>query len=179
MISQVAEVEELKKAREIIEKEAEKVMEEYKIKLKYEIGSMIETPRAALTAAKLAKYADFFSFGTNDFTQATFAFSRDDAEAKFIPFYLDRKILQANPFETIDNEGVGRLVKIGTDEGKESNSKLKVGVCGELGGDPVSIDFFDKAGFDYVSCSPYRIPVARLAAAQATLRSKHQASSTV
>jgi pyruvate,orthophosphate dikinase len=139
---------------------------------------MIETPRAALTASSMAKQADFFSFGTNDLTQATFAFSRDDVEAKFIPFYLEKKIIAANPFETLDYEGTGRLVSMATAEGKKANPTLKVGICGEHGGDPRSIEFFNSAGLDYVSCSPYRVPVARLAAAQAELKKKFKGSST-
>ena len=180
MISQVAAVEEFKRARSIVEKEAEEVMKKYGIRIKYEVGSMIETPRAALTATELAKVADFFSFGTNDLTQATFAFSREDVETKFLPFYLNEKLLKANPFETIDHSGVGRLVRIGTEEGKKEKSAIKIGVCGEVGGDPASIEFFNEVGLDYVSCSPFRVPVARLAAAQAELKKKSQkGSSTV
>ncbi|MDG6936010.1 MAG: pyruvate, phosphate dikinase, partial [Nitrososphaerota archaeon] len=127
----------------------------------------------------IAKYADFFSFGTNDLTQATFAFSRDDVEAKFIPFYVDSKVLPADPFSTLDAEGVGRLVAIGSKEGKEANSELEVGVCGETGGDPDSIEKFNSVDVNYVSASPYRVPIARLAAAQAELNKKHKASTTV
>jgi len=131
---------------------------------------MIETPRAALTAAEIAKVADFFSFGTNDLTQTTFAFSRDDAEAKFMAEYLEKKILPHNPFEIIDEKGVGRLVELATREGKAANPNLVVGICGEHGGEPNSVMFFHRAGLDYVSCSPYRVPIARLAAAQAQLK---------
>ncbi len=181
MISQVAEAQELKKAKEIVTAKAEEVMQKLNAKFEYKVGSMIETPRAALTASKIAQYADFFSFGTNDLTQATFAFSRDDVEAKFIPFYLSNTILASNPFQTLDYDAVGRLVKLASKEGKEANPKLKVGVCGEHGGDPSSIEFFNGTDVDYVSCSPYRVPVARLAAAQAEIRRKSsaQASSTV
>ena len=179
MVSQVAEAQELRKAKVIIDKEALAAMDKYKVKLEYKVGSMIETPRAALTAAQIAKDADFFSFGTNDLTQATFAFSRDDVEAKFVPFYIENKVFESNPFETIDALGVGRLVMIGTKEGRKANKGLQVGVCGELGGDPRSIEFFNAAKLDYVSCSPYRVPVARLAAAQAELKRKHSGSSTV
>jgi len=170
MIPLVSEANELRILREIVEAEAEKVFQEYGDRIKLHIGTMIETPRAALTASEIAKVADFFSFGTNDLTQMTFGFSRDDAEAKFMALYLGKKILPNNPFERIDEAGVGRLVKIGTKEGKEANSKLEVGICGEHGGDPDSIRFFEEAGLDYVSCSPYRVPIARLAAAQARLR---------
>jgi pyruvate,orthophosphate dikinase len=138
-------------------------------RLDVKVGTMIETPRAALVADDIAGSADFFSFGTNDLTQMTFAFSRDDAEGKFLPAYLEREILERNPFETIDQAGVGRLVEMGTRLGREANAELKIGVCGEHGGDPASIAFFHRAGLDYVSCSPFRVPAARLAAAQAAL----------
>ncbi|MGB3737688.1 MAG: putative PEP-binding protein [Ilumatobacter sp.] len=134
------------------------------------IGTMIETPRAALCAGQLAEQADFFSFGTNDLTQLTFGFSRDDVEAKMMPAYLAQGLLARNPFDTIDQEGVGKLVEQGAWLGRESRPGLKLGVCGEHGGDPESIDFFHRAGLDYVSCSPYRVPIARLAAAQAVIR---------
>ncbi len=179
MISQVEGAEELRKAREIVEEEASKVMKAQGVKLNYKVGTMIETPRAALTGAEIAKYADFFSFGTNDLTQATFAFSRDDVEAKFIPFYIENKVLDSNPFETLDWNGVGRLVMMCAAEGKKANPKLKVGICGEHGGDPKSIEFFNTTELDYVSCSPYRVPVAKLAAAQAELRKSHAGSSSV
>lgn len=177
MIPQVAEAEELRRAREIVEKVANEIMERMGVKIQYKVGTMIETPRAALTASRIAKYADFFSFGTNDLTQATFAFSRDDVEAKFIPFYLDKRILRDNPFETLDMEAVGRLVKMAVEEGRKTNLNLKIGICGEHGGEPRSIHFFHEAGLDYVSCSPFRVPVARLAAAQAVI--KAEAKSTV
>ncbi len=138
------------------------------------IGTMIETPRAALCAGQLAEEADFFSFGTNDLTQLTFGFSRDDVEAKMMPAYLAQGLLSRNPFETIDTDGVGRLVEQGAWLGRETRPGLKLGVCGEHGGDPESIDFFHRAGLDYVSCSPYRVPIARLAAAQAIIRNGAQ-----
>jgi pyruvate,orthophosphate dikinase len=135
------------------------------------IGTMIEIPRAALVADDIAKVAEFFSFGTNDLTQMTFGFSRDDI-GTFLPEYLSKKILPRDPFESIDQVGVGQLVKIATERGRATNPKLKVGVCGEHGGEPDSIRFFRNVGLDYVSCSPYRVAVARLAAAQAELAAK-------
>jgi pyruvate,orthophosphate dikinase len=178
MIPQLSEAEELRRARELVERVASQVMERMGVKIGYKVGTMIETPRAALTASRVAKYADFFSFGTNDLTQATFAFSRDDVEAKFIPFYVENRILSDNPFETLDTEAVGRLVKTAVQEGRASNPDLRVGICGEHGGEPRSISFFYEAGLDYVSCSPFRVPIARLAAAQATLK-RHETRSTV
>ncbi len=179
MISQVATVGEFRKAREIVEKTADRILNDYGVSISYKVGTMIETPRAALTAKTIAEYADFFSFGTNDLTQATFAFSRDDVESKLMPFYIENKLIAENPFGTLDYDGVGRLVSIATSEGKDKNKKLVVGVCGETGGDPKSIEFFNETGLDYVSCSPYRVPVARLAAAQAELKKKFAAASTV
>ncbi|TKJ47809.1 pyruvate, phosphate dikinase [Candidatus Aerophobetes bacterium Ae_b3a] len=148
---------------------AEEVMKEKKVRFEYKIGTMIELPRAALCADKIAQQADFFSYGTNDLTQTTFGFSRDDAEAKFIPIYLEDKILTNNPFEILDQDGVGQLIEIGTQRGRKSNKNLEVGICGEHGGEPSSVKFCHRIGLDYVSCSPYRIPIARLAAAQAKL----------
>jgi pyruvate,orthophosphate dikinase len=133
------------------------------------IGTMIETPRAALRAAEIAEVADFFSFGTNDLTQMTFGFSRDDVEGRMMSAYLELGLLPRNPFETVDAAGVGELVRLGTSRGRATRADLKVGVCGEHGGDPESIKVFYDAGLDYVSCSPFRVPVARLAAAQAVL----------
>lgn len=163
---------ELKILRELTENVAKRVMEREGVEIHYLIGTMVEVPRAAVCADKIAKYADFFSFGTNDLTQTVFAFSRDDVEATFLPFYIDKKILPENPFMVLDIEGVGQLVELGTRLGKESNPKLEVGICGEHGGEPVSVKFFHKAGLDYVSCSPFRIPIARLAAAQAVIEEK-------
>jgi pyruvate,orthophosphate dikinase len=151
------------------------VAEEYGVELNLPIGTMIELPRAAVTADEIAQYADFFSFGTNDLTQTTFGFSRDDVESKFIPRYLERKIIPCNPFETID-PGVAKLVDIACRLGREGNQGITLGVCGEHGGDPDSVKTFHKIGLDYVSCSPYRVPLARLAAGQAALEEKHTAS---
>ena len=133
------------------------------------IGTMIETPRAVLRADEIAHEADFFSFGTNDLTQMTFGFSRDDVESRMMPAYLELGLLKRNPFETIDQTGVGELVKIGAKRGRSTRKDLKLGVCGEHGGDPESIALFYEAGLDYVSCSPFRVPIARLAAAQAII----------
>jgi len=138
-------------------------------KLEVLIGTMIETPRAALRADEIAQEAEFFSFGTNDLTQMTFGFSRDDVEGRMMVTYLEKGLLDHNPFETIDTAGVGELVRMGVGRGRASRPGLKVGVCGEHGGDPQSIRFFATAGLDYVSCSPYRVPIARLSAAQAVL----------
>ncbi len=179
MIPLVSEASELAYLREIIDKTAEKVFQEQGIRIPYKVGTMIETPRAALTAAKIAQVADFFSFGTNDLTQTTFGFSRDDVEAKFMADYLEKKILKENPFEVLDTDGVGRLVKLATEEGKRANPHLEVGICGEHGGEPNSVKFFHSAGLDYVSCSPYRIPIARIAAAQAAIAVKEKAPITI
>ena len=130
---------------------------------------MIELPRVALIADRIAEVADFFSFGTNDLTQMTFGFSRDDVESRMMPAYLEAGLLKRNPFETIDQSGVGELVEIGAARGRAVKKKLKLGVCGEHGGDPDSIHFFNKTGLDYVSCSPFRVPIARFAAAQAVI----------
>lgn len=172
MIPLVSIYTELEVLREESEQIIEQVFKEKGTRIDYHIGTMIELPRAALTADEIAKYADFFSFGTNDLTQTTFGFSRDDIEAKFLPLYLRRKILVDNPFETLDVEGVGKLVKMGVELGRSTNPDLKVGICGEHGGDPRSISFCSDAGLDYVSCSPFRVPVARIAAAQAALEKK-------
>jgi pyruvate, orthophosphate dikinase len=135
----------------------------------YTVGKMIELPRACFVANRIARFADFFSFGTNDLTQTALGFSRDDAESKFVPVYMERKIIDRSPFETIDDLGVGWLVRLGAWVGREAHPGLKLGVCGEHGGDPESIAFFDRAGLDYVSCSPFRVPIARIAAAQAAI----------
>ena len=134
------------------------------------VGTMIETPRAALRADELAEAAEFFSFGTNDLTQMTFGFSRDDVEGKLMATYIDQGLLASNPFKTIDPSGVGELVRIAVERGRSTRPALKVGVCGEHGGDPASIDLFVKAGLDYVSCSSFRVPIARLAVAQSLIR---------
>jgi pyruvate, orthophosphate dikinase len=138
-------------------------------KLEVTIGTMIETPRAALLAGEIAEVADFFSFGTNDLTQMTFGFSRDDVEGRMMSAYLDLGLLARNPFDVVDADGVGELVRLGTERGRATRPSLKVGVCGEHGGEPESIGMFYRAGLDYVSCSPFRVPVARLAAAQAVM----------
>jgi pyruvate,orthophosphate dikinase len=159
--------EELALARTWVEEEIAEATKGMKRKPKTAIGTMIETPRAALRADEIAEVSDFFSFGTNDLTQMAFGFSRDDVESRMMPAYLERGLLKRNPFETIDQTGVGELVKIGAARGREAKPDLKLGVCGEHGGDPESIDLFYRAGLDYVSCSPFRVPIARLAAAQA------------
>ena len=140
-----------------------------KIKLKYIVGTMIELPRAALQAQSISRYADFFSFGTNDLTQTTLGISRDDS-GKFLNDYIENKIFDIDPFVSIDQNGVGELVEIASSRGRKTNKKIKLGICGEHGGDPKSIEFCSKTGLNYVSCSPFRVPVARLAAAQAELR---------
>jgi pyruvate,orthophosphate dikinase len=172
MLPLVSHVREMEILRGVVGNAAEAALKDANIKLHYEIGTMIETPRAALTAEEIAKFADFFSFGTNDLTQTTFAFSRDDVEAKFMPRYLQDKILEVSPFESVDTKGVGRLVKLAVEGGKKANPNLEVGICGEHGGDPNSIRFFNEVGLDYVSCSGFRLPIARLAAAQAAVARK-------
>jgi pyruvate,orthophosphate dikinase len=153
----------------IIREEIEKVFRERGHRLDYKIGTMIEVPRAALTADMIAEGAEFFSFGTNDLTQMTYGFSRDDA-GKFLPVYLEKGLLNANPFETLDTEGVGKLIEMAVELGRKTRPGLKIGLCGEQGGDPRSVQFLHKARLDYVSCSPYRVPIARLAAAQAAVK---------
>jgi pyruvate,orthophosphate dikinase len=172
MIPLVGTTKELQLTTETVRRVATEVMKEKGVDVKYLVGTMIEIPRAALIADKLGEIAEFFSFGTNDLTQMTFGYSRDDA-GSFLPEYVDKKILPIDPFASIDQEGVGQLVRLGTERGRSTNEKLKVGVCGEHGGDPDSIRFFRSCGLNYVSCSPYRVPVARLAAAQAELEHKH------
>jgi pyruvate,orthophosphate dikinase len=136
---------------------------------------MIELPRAALRADEIAEVADFFSFGTNDLTQTTLGMSRDDAEGKFLTFYLEDGVLERNPFEVLDQDGVGDLMRIGVERGRETKPEIKLGICGEHGGEPSSVEFCHRIGLDYVSCSPYRVPLARLAAAQAALKEAHRA----
>lgn len=169
MIPLVVDERELQILREKIEEIAKNIKQETKTSFNYMVGTMIELPRAALTADQIARQADFFSFGTNDLTQTTFGFSRDDAEGKFLQTYVDQEILSVNPFVQIDEEGVGKLVETAVKLGKNSNQKLKIGICGEHGGEKNSIQFCHTIGLDYVSCSPYRVPLARLAAAQAVL----------
>ena len=157
----------------LTEANAQKVFAEKGDRIDFLVGTMIELPRAALWADQSAEVAEFFSFGTNDLTQLTFGYSRDDA-GKFLPYYVEQKILKDDPFQTLDQEGVGQLVQIGTERGRKTRPSLKVGICGEHGGDPASVAFCYKVGLDYVSCSPFRVPIARLAAAQAHLRAEAQ-----
>ncbi|MEA1994976.1 MAG: pyruvate, phosphate dikinase [Campylobacterota bacterium] len=171
MIPLVSHVNEVKIIRKDIIKIAEQVMEEKNVKILYKIGTMIELPRAVVTADEIAREVEFFSFGTNDLTQGVFGFSRDDA-VKFLDAYREKEILPQDPFASIDAKGVGEMVRMGRQKGRSSNLQLEVGVCGEHGGDPKSINFFNSIGLDYVSCSPYRVPIARLSAAQAEIRKK-------
>ncbi|MCF8225555.1 MAG: pyruvate, phosphate dikinase [Bacteroidales bacterium] len=171
MVPLIGTVKEFQLQDEIIRATAEKVFEEKGEKCEYQVGTMIEIPRAALVADEIAKHAEFFSFGTNDLTQMGFGYSRDDA-GKFLPIYIKKGILKTDPFQSLDQEGIGQLVEIGTTRGRSSNSNLKVGICGEHGGDPSSVEFCYRTGMNYVSCSPFRVPIARLAAAQASIKYK-------
>ncbi|MBI5141770.1 MAG: pyruvate, phosphate dikinase [Nitrospirae bacterium] len=171
MIPLVGHVNELKAMREVVDRVAAEVMAQYKTKVEYTVGTMIELPRAAITADAIAQYADFFSFGTNDLTQTTYGLSRDDA-GRFLPFYVDKGILEDDPFVTIDQTGVGALMQIAVEKGRTVKKKLKMGICGEHGGEPRSVTFCNKIGLNYVSCSPYRVPIAKLAAAQAAITAK-------
>ncbi len=175
MIPLIAHNNELKVEKAILEAEAQAVMKEQGRRVRYQFGTMIEIPRAAITAGEIAQQAEFFSFGTNDLTQTTYGISRDDAETGFLQEYLAKRILPDNPFATLDQGGVGQLMRIGVGLGRATRPTLEVGICGEHGGDPRSIDFCHRIGLDYVSCSPFRVPVARLAAAQAALREKAEA----
>ncbi len=177
MVPLVSVSEELAQQAELIHEVANQVMGEHGMKIEYEVGTMIELPRAALTAAKIAQHAAFFSFGTNDLTQTTFGLSRDDS-GRFLPVYVDRRILPEDPFQVLDSEGVGELVRLGAERGRSVKPDLKVGICGEHGGDPRSIAFCNEIGLNYVSCSPYRVPVARLASAQASLEAEAKAAAT-
>ncbi|MBO5737983.1 pyruvate, phosphate dikinase [bacterium] len=172
MIPLIGHVNELKVAKEILVRVAKDVMAEKGVEVEYKFGTMIEIPRAAITADEIAEHAEFFSFGTNDLTQMTFGYSRDDAEGKFLNRYVEQKILPSNPFETLDTKGVGALLEMSMEKGKKVNPSLVGGVCGEHGGDPDSVKFCHKIGLNYVSCSPFRIPQAKLAAAQAVVESK-------
>src|SRR5438552_3255554 len=172
MIPLVGLAEELRVEREALEAEAKSVMEREGVSVAYKFGTMIEIPRAALVADEIARHAEFFSFGTNDLTQTTMGYSRDDAEAKFLLDYIEEGILPNNPFQTIDREGVGQLMRMCVQRGRKVRPNLEIGICGEHGGDPASIDLCHEIGLNYVSCSPFRVPVARLAAAHATLRRK-------
>jgi pyruvate,orthophosphate dikinase len=169
MIPLVGHVNELKEARNVLERVAKEVMAEKGTQVNYMFGTMIEIPRAAITADEIAEYAEFFSFGTNDLTQMTFGYSRDDAESKFLNKYVEDKILPVNPFETLDQDGVGQLMQLALDKALKVRPNLKRGICGEHGGDPDSVKFCQKLGLNYVSCSPFRVPQARLAAAQAVI----------
>ncbi|MGD0102126.1 MAG: pyruvate, phosphate dikinase [Acidobacteriota bacterium] len=177
MIPLVADVNELKLQAEVVRRVASEVCEMSKSKIEYMVGTMIELPRAALTADRIAEVAEFFSFGTNDLTQTTFGISRDDS-GKFLPFYIENRIFKDDPFQVLDQEGVGQLVQMGTEKGRKTRPDLKVGICGEHGGEPSSVQFCSRVGLNYVSCSPYRVPIARLAAAQAALGSQQTISHT-
>jgi len=168
MVPLIGTVKEYELQEQIIRNTANKVFEERNDKIEYMVGTMIEIPRAALTADEIAEKAEFFSFGTNDLTQMTFGYSRDDA-GKFLPIYLDKNILEVDPFQQLDQTGVGQLVEMGIKKGRSVRKDLKVGICGEHGGEPNSIKFCYKVGMNYVSCSPFRVPIARLAAAQASI----------
>src|SRR5690606_9396188 len=167
----VAKGQEMKFLRDLTDRTARAVLEEQGAELDYLVGAMIELPRAALRAGDLAEHAEFFSFGTNDLTQTTFGISRDDS-GRFLQAYLDKGIFEHDPFVRLDQDGVGDLVRIAAERGRAVRPTVKLGICGEHGGDPSSIAFCDEAGLDYVSCSPYRVPIARLAAAQAALHAK-------
>ena len=169
MIPLIGTVEELRLMKEVCVEVADRVMEELGIKFDYLVGTMMEIPRACIVADDVAAEAEFFSFGTNDLTQMAFGYSRDDA-GTFLPEYVEKGVLPRDPFQSLDQVGVGALVEMGVKKGRATKPNLKIGVCGEHGGDPSSIDFFHRVGLDYVSCSPYRVPIARLAAAQANIR---------
>jgi pyruvate,orthophosphate dikinase len=171
MIPLIVELEELKYVKSIIVKAAEEMIKEAGVTLDYKVGTMIEVPRAALTADDIASEAEFFSFGTNDLTQMTYGFSRDDY-GKFVGHYVKEGILTSDPFQKLDRIGVGQLVKMGTEKGRATRPDLKVGICGEHGGEPSSVEFCHIVGLNYVSCSPYRVPVARLSAAQAVIKNR-------
>ncbi|HUX61862.1 MAG TPA: putative PEP-binding protein, partial [Ignavibacteriaceae bacterium] len=173
MIPLVSDLNEFKLQESIVRRVAEEVMKEKGKKISYMVGTMIELPRAAITADKIAQRAEFFSFGTNDLTQTTFGLSRDDA-GKFLPLYVQNEILPSDPFEVLDQEGVGQLVKMGTERGRSTRPDLKVGICGEHGGEPASVEFCHRTGLNYVSCSPFRVPIARLAAARAVVKEMSQ-----
>ena len=169
MIPLVGDVKELQYVKSVVTETADALIKEAGVDIKYLVGTMIEVPRAAVTADEIAKEAEFFSFGTNDLTQMTFGFSRDDA-GKFLDHYYDKNILEFDPFARVDQNGVGKLVEMAVELGRKTRPNIKLGVCGEHGGDPSSVEFFYNAGLGYVSCSPYRVPIARLAAAQAVVK---------
>lgn len=172
MIPLVGHINELRAQEQLVRKVAEEVFAKYKVKVDYLVGTMIELPRAAITGDQIAQVAEFFSFGTNDLTQTVFGLSRDDA-GKFLPYYVEHEILPKDPFETIDQEGVGKLMEWGVEKGRKTRKNLKIGICGEHGGEPLSVEFCHRIKMNYVSCSPFRVPIARLAAAQAALRGKN------
>jgi pyruvate,orthophosphate dikinase len=172
MIPLIGHANELRLVRERLERVAKEVESRLGVTVPYDFGTMIEVPRAALTADEIAEVSDFFSFGTNDLTQTTYGYSRDDAEVKFLLQYVEDKILPANPFQELDRGGVGKLISLAVELGRKTRPDLKIGICGEHGGDPSSIEFCEQAGLNYVSCSPFRVPVARLAAAQAALANR-------
>jgi len=175
MVPLVGEVKELQNQVDIIRRVAKETMEAHRVKIDYLVGTMIEIPRAALTADKIAAVAEFFSCGTNDLTQMTMGLSRDDA-GTFLPAYVELGIYKNDPFQVLDAEGVGQLVEMAVKKGRKTNPHLKVGICGEHGGDPESVEFCHRVGLNYVSCSPYRVPIARLAAAQAVIKAKGKIS---
>ncbi|MGB4034504.1 MAG: putative PEP-binding protein, partial [Christensenellales bacterium] len=171
MIPLVGDAKELEYVKAEVVKTAENIMEAEGVRVDYTVGTMIEVPRAALTADEIAKHADFFSFGTNDLTHMTYGFSRDDA-GSYLDDYYKKKIFESDPFQRVDQIGVGRLMKTGVELGRKTKPGLKCGICGEHGGDPSSVEFCNEIGLDYVSCSPFRVPIAILAAAQAVLKQK-------
>jgi pyruvate,orthophosphate dikinase len=172
MVAVTNHANEVKFMRALIERVAAEVMEHAGVTLRYKVGTMIELPRAAIIADQMAEYSEFFSFGTNDLTQTTFGISRDDAEGKFLLYYVEHGLLPDNPFQVLDEDGVGYLIRLAVEKGRKARPELEVGICGEHGGEPKSIHFCHKAGLNYVSCSPFRVPVARLAAAHAALTEK-------
>lgn len=179
MIPLISHVNELRESQDELEATAKAVLAREGVPLEYKFGTMIELPRACFVAGEIARYAQFFSFGTNDLTQTIFGISRDDAEGKFLLQFVERGILPANPFQSIDQDGVGEIMRMAVERGRKTRPDLEIGICGEHGGDPSSVEFCHKIGLNYVSCSPYRVPVARLAAAQAQLRERLAASKDV
>ena len=171
MIPLVGDIKELQYVKKVVTDTADSIIKEAGVDLPYKVGTMIEIPRAALTADKIAEEAEFFSFGTNDLTQMTYGFSRDDA-AKFLDDYYSKQIFEADPFAKVDQEGVGQLMKIAVEKGRQTRPDIKLGICGEHGGEASSVEFCHRLGLSYVSCSPFRVPLARLAAAQAAVKEK-------
>ena len=171
MIPLIGDVNELKYVKNIVDETAKEIIEKSGIDLKYQVGTMIEVPRATIIADEIAKYAEFFSFGTNDLTQMTYGFSRDDA-SKFLNDYYSKKIFENDPFERIDQTGVGEFMKIAISKAKQTRPNIELGICGEHGGEPSSVEFCHRIGLNYVSCSPFRVPTARLAAAQAAIKAR-------